>query len=197
MWVRDAIGRSWRVELPFLPWQRVIKPFFFFTDEKRQSRAGMRVDTRTANQRARAERLEALETGKASEPLSSGEKVAVTALVLISLPQLVGEVLAAGLFSLLLLPLAAVEMFLQVVAGGVLWLWRVWGWASSRVVVYGCQGSIIHSMSVFDVPGRAAARRMAGELATSLSVTSGPFVPNEVPAIRAAGAVRKFHASGW
>ena len=85
MLVRDAIGRDWRVELPFLPWRRVVKPFFLFADEKLQQResvAGMYVDTRTADQRARAERLAALEAdkaNKANEPLTVGEKVAVGA----------------------------------------------------------------------------------------------------------------------
>ena len=200
MQVRDAIGRDWRVELPFLPWRRVVNPFFFFTEEslrERESVAGMRVDTRTADHRARAERLAAIEADKADEPLTSVQKVAIGAFLLVSLPEMVGEVLVRGLFSLFMLPLAAVELFVRAVAGGVLWLWRVWGWAPSRVVVYGCEGSMIRSVSVFNVPGRAAARRVAGEIATSLSVTSGPFVPNKVPGIRAAGAVRKFHASGW
>ena len=200
MLVRDAIGREWRVELPFLPWRRVVKPFFLFTDEKlrqRESQGGMRVDTRTADQRARAERLAALEADKVDKSLTVGEKVAVTALLLVSLPHLVGEVLVAGLLSLFLLPFAAVELLVRAVAGGFVWLGQAWGRTPSRVVVYGCEGKVIRSLSVFDVSGRAAARRLAGELATSLSATSGPFVPSKVPEIRGAGAVRKRHASGW
>lgn len=203
MWVRDALGRDWRVELPFLPWRRVVKPFFFFTDEKLRMReflSGMRVDTRTVAQRERAERVATLEAEKRdreNKVQTSGEKAAYTALGLLMIPFMLRDILGAGIVSLLLLPFAAVELLVRAVAGALLWLWRVWGWTPSRVIVYGCEDGIIRSLSVFDVPGRAAARRLAGEIATSLSVTSGPFVPGKVPEIRAAGAVRKRHASGW
>lgn len=201
--MRDALGRDWRVELPFLPWRRVIKPFFFFRDEELRMReflGGMYVDTRTVAQRERAARVAALEAEKAvkeDKSLTSGEKVATAAVGLALLPFMLGDILGAGFLSLLLLPFAAVELLVRVVAGGLRWLWQVWGRTPTRVVVYGCEGTIIRSVSVFDVPGRAGARRLAGELAASLSVTSGPFVPSRVPGVQAAGAVRKRHVSGW
>jgi hypothetical protein len=129
--VLDAKGREWTVTRRFLPWRRVIEPFAFATFRYRRRTL---TPPRTVKHGG----------GKKSR----GEVIFEMVLTPILSPHLILFWAFIALVLVVLLPLAGLELLVQLVVGGVLAAARALGWARYRVDIIARTGRDLHSETV-------------------------------------------------
>ena len=130
--VLDAKGREWTVTRRFLPWRRKVEPLALATLQYRRHRL------------AQPPRPVKHGGGKRSR----GDVIFETVLTPILSPHLIFVGIFIALALVVLLPLAAVELLVQLVVGGGLAAARVLGWARYRVDVVAQTGRDLHSETV-------------------------------------------------